>query len=361
MTPPREASLAAGGPAGAGAGGIRVLHAMAGAEQGGAELYFERLCLALQRAGLSQLAVIRPHPERVARLEAGGVAVRAARYGGFVDFTTRRVLKDAIASFRPRIVMSYMTRATRFVPRGDFIHIARLGGYYPLRHYRRCHHLIGNTPDLVEYFLRNGWPRERVHFIPNFVEARPSAPADRGPLATPPAAPLVLALGRLHPNKAFDVLLSAMTRLPEAHLWLAGEGPERAALEAQAASLGVSDRVRFLGWQNDPGPFFAAADVLAVPSRHEPLGNVILEGWAQGVPVVAVASHGPRFLIRDGENGLLVPVDDAEALAAGLARVLGDSPLAMRLVEGGRAALAAQFSEAAVVAGYLGLFQRVLA
>ena len=343
------------------ADGLRVLHAMGGAEHGGAELYVERLCLALQRAGLSQLAVIRPHPERVARLKAGGVAVRTAKYSGVFDVTTRRRLKDAIASFRPQIVMSYMTRATRFVPRGDFVHIARLGGYYPLQHYRRCDHLIGNTPDLVEYFLRNGWPPERAHFIPNFVESRTSAPADRGAWATPSAAPLVLALGRLHRNKAFDVLLDAMVRLPGAYLWLAGEGPERGALEAQAAQLGISDRVRFLGWQDETGPLFAAADVLAVPSRHEPLGNVILEGWVQDRPVVAAASQGPRFLIQDGVNGLLVPAEDTESLSAALARVLGDPALAARLAEGGRQALTARFSPAAVVAAYLDLFRRVLA
>ncbi|HLF58135.1 MAG TPA: glycosyltransferase [Alphaproteobacteria bacterium] len=361
MTTPHKASPAEAGPAVAASGGIRVLHAMAGAAQGGAELYFERLCLALQRAGLSQLAVIRPHPERVAKLEAGGVAVTGAKYGGLLDFTTRRAIKSAIASFRPQIVLSYMTRATRFIVRGNFVHIARLGGYYNLRHYRHCDHLVGNTPDLIEYFLRHNWPHARVHFIPNFVDTRKCAPADRARFNTPASVPLVLALGRFHPNKAFDVLLAAMSRLPEAYLWLAGDGPERPALEALSAELGLSGRVRFLGWQDDPAPLFAAADALAVPSRHEPLGNVVLEGWAQDRAVVAAASHGPRFLIRDGENGLLVPVEDVGSLSAALARVLGDRGLAARLVEGGRTALAAEFSEQAVVGRYLALFQQVLA
>jgi len=361
MTAPSETLSAAAAPGVAGGGGIRVLQAMAGAAQGGAELYFLRLCLALQRAGLSQHAVVRPHPERVAKLEAGGVTVTCARFGGWLDFTTRPAIRRAIASFRPHIVMSYMTRATRYMPRGNFVHIARLGGYYDLKHYRRCDHLVGNTPDLVEYFQRHGWPRERVHFIPNFVDTHTSPPADRARFATPGTVPLVFALGRFHRNKAFDVLLAAMARLPEAYLWLAGDGPERGPLESAAAELGLSGRVRFVGWQDDPAPFFAAADVLAVPSRHEPLGNVVLEGWAQGLPVVAAASQGPRFLIRDGENGLLVPVDDPESLAAALSRVLADRRLAGRLAAGGRAALGAEFSEQAVVAGYLSLFRRVLA
>ena len=340
---------------------LRVLHAMAGAPHGGAELYFVRLCLALQRTGLPQVVVTRPEPERMARLEAGGLAVIRAPYGGLFDFKTKRTLLRIIESFRPNIVMSYMTRATRYIPRGNFVHIARLGGYYDLRQYRHCDHLVGNTPDLVEYFLRHGWARDRVHYIPNFVDAHTCAPVERARYATPDSAPLVLALGRFHRNKAFDVLLEAIARLPGTYLWIAGDGPERGALEALAFRLGVAERVRFVGWQNDPAPLFAAANAVAVPSRHEPLGNVVLEAWSQGIPVVAAASQGPRFLIEDGENGLIVPLEDPEALASALRRVLSERDLSGRLAQHGRAKLAAQFSEAAVVAQYLSLFERVVA
>ncbi len=339
---------------------IRVLQVMAGAKAGGAEVYFVRLALALARAGLAQAAVTRPHAARTRSLKSAGLAVAEARFGRVFDFTTRRTLASMISSFRPNVVLSFMTRATQFVPGGDFVHIARLGGYYDLKHYRRCDHLIGNTPDLVDYFMSHGWPRERVHFIPNFVDRHMATPANRTQFDTPATAPLVFALGRFHPNKAFDVLIESIAGMPDAYLWLAGEGPEQRALEAAAARRKVSGRIRFLGWQDDPAPFFAAADVLAVPSRHEPLGNVILEAWAQGVPVVAAASQGPRFLVRDGENGLLVAIDDAALLAAALSRVIADRALAKHLADGGRASLAAQFSEPAVIARYLALFAQVI-
>ena len=113
--------------------------------------------------------------------------------------------------------------------------------------------------------------------------------------------------------------------MPGAYLWLAGEGPEREALEKLAAKLGLADRVRLLGWQDDPSPFFAAADVYVVPSRHEPLGSVLLEGWMYRVPMVAAASQGPRWLLRDGENGLLVPIDEASAMAEAIQRLI-DQP-----------------------------------
>ena len=169
--------------------GIRVLQMMAGAEQGGAELYFARLCAALQRAGVIQLAITRPQAERMTSLDAAGIPTIPAPFGGWFDFKTKRIVKRAIASFKPQIVMSYMTRATQYVPRGNFVHIARLGGYYDLRHYRHCDHLVGNTPDLVEYFLRGGWLRERVHFIPNFVDMRSSPAADRARCPACLAAP----------------------------------------------------------------------------------------------------------------------------------------------------------------------------
>jgi glycosyltransferase involved in cell wall biosynthesis len=171
--------------------------------------------------------------------------------------------------------------------------------------------------------------------------------------------PLLLALGRLHPNKAFDVLLRALADLPDAVLWLGGDGPERAALAALAGTLGVTERVRFLGWRQDTAPLYAAADVVVVPSRHEPLGNVVLEGWARRRPVVAAASAGPAALIADGISGRLVPVDDASALSSALAQLLADPAAAARLAVGGEAAWQAGYTEAAVRDRYLEFFRRV--
>jgi glycosyltransferase involved in cell wall biosynthesis len=339
---------------------IRLLEAMAGAAHGGAEMHFVRLCVALKRAGVDQRVLMRPHKARMAELRRADIEPVEAPFGGRLDFVTRRIFSREIARFRPNVVLTYMSRASRKCPRGDFVHIARLGGYYNLKYYRHCDHLIGITPDLVDYFMEHGWPRERTHFIPNFVADRTARPRDRRTLETPAGAPLVFALGRLHGNKGFDVLLEAIARCPGTYLWLAGEGPLRGELEALAARLGLSDRVRFLGWQIDPAPCFAAADALVVPSRHEPLGSVLLEGWMHGLPVVAAASQGPRFLIAEGVNGLLVPVDDPAALAEAIARVLEDGKLAARLGAGGRAAYEADYTEAAAVSRYLELFQRVL-
>jgi len=104
---------------------------------------------------------------------------------------------------------------------------------------------------------------------------------------------------------------------------------------------------------------FAAADLFVCPSRHEPLGNVVIEAWAQGISVIAAASEGPRQLITDGEDGLLVPVDAPEPMGQAIARLLAEPDVAARLGAAGRQAYERTFTEDAVVACYLDFFAKV--
>jgi glycosyltransferase involved in cell wall biosynthesis len=325
---------------------MRVLQAMAGARVGGAEAFYMRLVPALAAAGIPQAAVIRRHPERAKILEDAGVSVS---------------YRQAIRHARPDIVMTWMNRASGQCPRGSHVQIGRLGGFYDLKHYRNCAHLVGNTRGIVDYLVAQGWPADRAHQIGNFADTAPARPVDRASLDTPEGVPVLLGLGRLHTNKAFDVLIEAMVDVPDAHLWLAGEGPLRDLLHQHARDRGVASRIRFLGWREDVGGLLAAADVLVCPSRHEPLGNVVLEAWARGVPVVAAASQGPSELIEEGVNGLLVPVEDARALARAIRAVLDDPALARTLAAGGGASHRAEHSREAVVASYRALFEMALA
>jgi len=165
-----------------------------------------------------------------------------------------------------------------------------------------------------------------------------------------PPSPLLLALGRLHRNKGFDVLIRALPRLPRAHAVIAGEGPERDALLDLARREGVGDRVHLPGWRDDTGALLAAADVLVCPSRHEPLGNVVIEAWSARRPVIACAADGPRELITHGRDGVLVALEDAGALADAIARVLDDNVHAAALAHAGRVRYEAAHAEAPVVA-----------
>ncbi|GAB6053689.1 glycosyltransferase [Magnetospira thiophila] len=342
---------------------MRLIQAMAGARVGGAEAFFVRLAQALQKTGIEQELLIRTHPRRADRLRQAGATVTELPFGGLLDLRTRLGFRRRINAFQPDIVLTWMNRATAFCPSkvhgGGFVHVARLGGYYDLKYYRQCDHLIGNTQDIVDYLVREGWPRERAHYLPNFVQTERQPPLSRREYSTPERAPVILGLGRLHENKGFDVLIRALTRVPGAYLWLAGEGPERAALEALAGHLGVLPRVRFLGWREDIPALFAAVDLFVCSSRHEPLGNVVLEAWAQGVPVIAAASQGPSALIAPERTGLLVGVEDASSLAQAMNYLLQEPEIARALSVQGRAAYEKDFSEDSVVARYMDFFRKV--
>ena len=171
----------------------------------------------------------------------------------------------------------------------------------------------------------------------------------------------MLLAGRLHPHKGIDVAIAAMAMLPDAHLWIAGTGPLEDDLRRQAADPELAGRVHFLGWRDDLPALLAAADCLLCASRHEPLGNVVLEGWAHRKPVVAAAAEGPSELIKNERTGLLVPVEDAEATAAAIARLSGDRTLRGCLAAAAAETYAAQFSETAVVARYREFLEKVAA
>ncbi|WP_426956507.1 glycosyltransferase [Muricoccus radiodurans] len=327
---------------------------MAGAAMGGAETFYERLCLALHGAGETVLPVIRENSDRAARLRAGGLEPVELGFGGPLDLLTGWRLGGTLRRFGPDVTIAWMNRGARFSRRGPWVLVGRLGGYYDLRHYRRCDHLVANTRDLVRWIVSQGWDAARVHHLPNFAPDLGGA-APVTDLPAPPGFARLLAMGRLHRNKGFDTLLRALPHLPRTQLWLAGEGPERGALEALAAQLGVADRVAFLGWRGDQGALLAACDLSICPSRHEPLGNVVLEAFSASRPVVAAASHGPVELIAHGETGLIVPVDEPEALARAVAGLIADPARAAALAEAGRLTYERDFAEAPVVARWRAL------
>ena len=177
-----------------------------------------------------------------------------------------------------------------------------------------------------------GLPVERISVISNPVilsalEERAEEPVD-DPWVGPDEPPLVLAVGRLTPQKDFATLIRAVARVRRSmpcRLLVLGQGEERAALERLAADLGIADDVRFPGFVANPYPYFPRAAVLALSSRFEGLPTVLLEAVCLQVPVVATdCPSGPREILDDGRYGRLVPPGDVEALADAILRTLKD-------------------------------------
>lgn len=341
----------------------RLLQIMLAPGDGGAETFFEKLAIAFQEKGICQRLVICKHAKRRERLEAAGCEVVEIPAQGWRKWLAKRRVRRIVKEFQPTHQLAWMSRAAMCLEKqSGCVNLARLGGYYPRKYYENCDWLIGNTPSVIEHLGKIGWPEVRTRLISNFGEL-PDALPDSGDLSEalglPKSVPVLLTLGRLHANKAQDVLIRALPAIPDAVLLLAGEGELRPELEALAAKLGVAERIRFLGWRRDTPALFQLADVCVFPSRQEPLGNVVLEAWAHGVPVAAAASEGPSWLIDHEVNGLLFPIDDVPACAAATNCLLNETQLVRRCVDAGRAKWQAQFSKEAIVQAFLDFFDEI--
>jgi glycosyltransferase involved in cell wall biosynthesis len=189
-------------------------------------------------------------------------------------------------------------------------------------------------------------------------------PADRAALADEwglrNGQRLIVAVGRLVAQKNHALAIEALAHVPDAMLAIVGGGPLRERLERVADEAGVRDRVVFAGVRSDARAVMGAADVVVLPSRWEGLPLTGLEALAAGTPLVATAVRGIQELVVDGESALLVPPDDARALARALQRVLGEDALAERLRKNGLE-IAKAHSEDAMVAEYHRLYAELLA
>jgi glycosyltransferase involved in cell wall biosynthesis len=343
---------------------MKILQVMAGAKHGGAETAFVDMCIALHEAGETVEVVTRTNDLRVPVLEAAGLKVHTLSFGGHADVFTRWKIASIIKKFQPDIVQTWMARASWKTPRWSeamkiprYMLVSRLGGYYKLKYFKSADHFMTNTPDLRRYVIENGIASERVTHINNFApEEKAEAPLPRADFGTPMDAPLVLALGRLHPSKAFDVLIKAVAGLPGVYLWIAGEGPKRKELEDLITELKAGERVKLIGWQSDRAALFAAGDICVVSSRFEPFGAVFVQAWAQKVPLITTDSAGPKQYVRDGEDALLVPMEEVEALRAAIARLIGDKTMKNQLVEAGYQRYLAEFTKENTVRRYLELY-----
>jgi glycosyltransferase involved in cell wall biosynthesis len=186
--------------------------------------------------------------------------------------------------------------------------------------------------------LRIGSP-ERIRIVPLGLDLERFGGRDRraarAALGVPQDALVVLAVGRLVPIKRLDRLVAAFARLaperPTLRLVLVGDGEERASLEALVAGHGDASRVTFTGWSAETPAWYAAADVVALTSDREGTPLALIEAAASGRPAVAVDVGGVRDIVRHGETGFVVPVDDADAFADRLAALLDDPAVRARM------------------------------
>jgi glycosyltransferase involved in cell wall biosynthesis len=342
------------------------MQVMAGAPAGGAETAFVDMCIAMKEQGVMQVVVTRANDTRVAQLRAAGISTHTLPFGSkhldiYTPWRLRRIIKD----FQPDIVQTWMSRAAQALPKrkkGDtYKIISRLGGYYALKHFPQTDYFIAITPLIRDFLIESGVAPDDVRHINNFAEVETiTAPVKKTDLNTPEKAKVALCLSRLHTSKGLDTVISAASSIPDLHIWLAGEGPDERELKQQAAEEGVEDRIHFLGWRTDRAALLQAADICLFVSRYEPFGTVFVQAWAQKTPVIVSDADGPRQFVKDGQDALMVKIDDTKGLEKALTRLIEDKALTDKLVANGFKRYETEFTKAHTVGEYLDWYRTIL-
>ncbi len=209
------------------------------------------------------------------------------------------------------------------------------------------------SDDLLEKCLASGVPARNCVLLENGIDGEDYSRRHRVAEAqaqlgfTNPGL-VIGAVGRLAPEKGFDLLIGACHTLiaggQDITLVIVGEGGERANLVSLARKLGIADRIHLVGWQADVRRYFEAMDIFCLSSHREGLPNVVLEAMALEVPVVATRVNGVPRLVQHGQNGLLVEPGDPQTLTAALGTLLTDSSLRDRFRTMGRRTVETKYS-----------------
>lgn len=326
-----------------------------------------------------------PKYDLPARAAALGVTLVDIPESGAIDLGALKRLAREIREFRPHVIhahdyktnlLSVLFRKWYGVPVITTVHgyvtrTARLNRYYAVDRWslRRMEHVIAVSEDIYDQVLGIGVKPDRCTMVPNAIDAEAYRPrrarADaKRQWGISPERLLVGAVGRLSPEKGFDVLIRATDRLLgeglPLELAIAGEGPARDELERTIAACAHRDHMRLLGHCTDVLPLYEALDAFVLSSLREGLPNVLLEAMAMQVPIVATRIAGVPKVIDDDVSGLLVPPGDEAALAAAMRRVLGDARLQERLGASARNSVVERFSFAKRMERIRDIYDRVL-
>jgi glycosyltransferase involved in cell wall biosynthesis len=210
-----------------------------------------------------------------------------------------------------------------------------------------------------------GIPAEKILVLPTaYIPHRVTEPTDiRAELGLAPDARIIGVVATLRVEKALEVMISAVTeviqRFPDAHLVIAGDGPQRESLEAQVTSMGLTGHVHFLGERRDVTPLLQTVDVGALSSDWEGMPLFVLECMATGTPVVATNVGGLPEIVENDRTGLLVPPRDPAALAAGISALLAD-PERGRLLAATAAERLADFTIDTVALRFADLYEQLV-
>lgn len=359
---------------------MKILHVEAGSRLNGGPYQVLLLLEGLARRGVTNLLLCPAHSE---------LQTRAATYAQTLPMDTRnwrRVplllgLLGAIRQHRPDLVHVHSRRGADYMGAlaGALTHTPRVlsrrvdnpePGWLARRKYRCYDHVIVISEGIHRVLRAEGVPEQDISCVRSAIDPAPfDTPRDPAALharfGLPPDARVAAVVAQLISRKGHCHLLAAMVPLihrhPALHLLVFGRGGMEAELRARAAALGLDGRVHFVGFEPELYRCLPSLDLVIHPALMEGLGVSLIQAAAAGLPIVASQVGGIPEIVRDGENGLLVPPGDVVALASAVTRILDDPALAARLGARGRAIAREEFGADTMIEGNLAVYRAVLA
>ncbi len=333
---------------------MRILEAITPSRIGGAEVHVTALARALAARGDTARVFCPAGRPFLAYLEEHGITPLSWPTTGKVDPVTTLRLADALRGEGCDLLHTHLSTASFLgglaARMAGVPCVATVHGFTSALWYRTAHRLIAVSAAVKAYMVEQGLPAERIRVVHNGVALERyfplAAAAAKRALGLDPAWPVAGIIGRLAPEKGQALAIAGWPRVlakaPAARLLLVGDGEDALTLSDQVEARGLGDRVIFAGFQADPLPYFAASDIVLMPSRKEGLGLAAIEAMALERPVLAARVGGLPEVVADGETGLLLP-GDPDSFADATLALVADPARRAAMGRAGRARVAAHF------------------
>lgn len=338
----------------------------------GAERSTTSLCEHLQRAGHRVVVGCKQNSPLIPAMRAAGLDARPLSISGKANLLAPLRIAALAREWRAQVLHSHLSTAAihtslaaRMLGRPSIAHVRALNTPFC---YQFATRVIAVSQAVKAHLVQHGLDAARVDVVYNGIDpARYYLPYGRSDarahLGLPSEALLVGVVGHLTRKKGHHVFMEALARVvqrePRAVALLLGDGGQREALESQVAALGLQKHVIFAGFHPDVLPYYAAMDLVVLPSVDgEGLPRALLEGGLLSRATIGTRLSGVPEIVKDGETGFVVPTGDAEALAERMETLLADAALRERMGHAAREYVAATFTVEAMITGTLSAYEK---
>lgn len=304
---------------------MKIINIMLGKQRGGLEQIALEYHHALKSKGHSVKTILRRGAQVAPRPDMDHSYVNLSYWP---DLTRRRLMKH-IVEFNADLVILHGNRPMKYLAQEKSFPARRIFVAHNFRAKKQIFNVdavFAVSAPVRDHFISIGYPENRTFIVHNTTNIQPITP-----LNCDPAQPVYGTLARLHKVKGVDLFIHALGQLKrEGHNFkarIAGDGPERKSLEKLAADLNLTSQVEFTGWVDDKTAYFQSINILAAPSRCEAFGITLIEAMAAGIPLITTDLPGPRSILTNGDDALIVQKNNPTALATAMLNLSANSNL----------------------------------